>query len=191
MLNHVNKKSSEMPKPEMDLMDSYFHHESFCKNLERHTDIHTIASWPNPKQWQMGHTCDLMMIIRSISGILPIIVSEMGKLNNAALYIACNISKPDFRTSGSRIDLFQWTSFISGLHYQRIRDKMATVRLQFLINFLLGKLFYCDSNITGIFLVFTVIFPSNSPFHTKYFVQPHSTGKCVETTSMEYRSLKY
>ena len=33
------------------------------KNIERHTE-HTIASWPNPKQWQMGHTSDLMMIMR-------------------------------------------------------------------------------------------------------------------------------
>ena len=31
----------------------------------RHT-AHTIVSWPNPKQWQMVHTSDLMMIIDDI-----------------------------------------------------------------------------------------------------------------------------
>ena len=34
-----------------------------CKNTERHT-AHTIVSWPNPKQWVIVHTSDLMMIIR-------------------------------------------------------------------------------------------------------------------------------
>ena len=34
-----------------------------AKNINRHT-AHTINSWPNPKQWQMGHTSDLMMITR-------------------------------------------------------------------------------------------------------------------------------
>ena len=33
------------------------------KNIERHT-VHTIISWPNPKQWKMGYTSDLMMIIQ-------------------------------------------------------------------------------------------------------------------------------
>ena len=35
----------------------------FYKNIERHT-ADTIASWPNPKQWVIGHISDLMMIIR-------------------------------------------------------------------------------------------------------------------------------
>ena len=33
------------------------------KNIVSHT-AHTIVSWPNPKQWLMIHTSDLMMIIR-------------------------------------------------------------------------------------------------------------------------------
>ena len=33
------------------------------KNIDRHT-AHTIVSWPNPKQWIIDHTSDLMMIIR-------------------------------------------------------------------------------------------------------------------------------
>ena len=33
------------------------------KNIERHT-VHTIVSWPKPKQWVIVHTSDLMMIIR-------------------------------------------------------------------------------------------------------------------------------
>ena len=33
------------------------------KNIKRHT-AHTIVSWPNPKQWIIVHTSDLMMIIR-------------------------------------------------------------------------------------------------------------------------------
>ena len=32
------------------------------KNIERHT-AHTIVSWPNPKQWQMGHASHLMMMM--------------------------------------------------------------------------------------------------------------------------------
>ena len=32
------------------------------KNTERYT-VHTIVSWPNPKQWVIVHTSDLMMMI--------------------------------------------------------------------------------------------------------------------------------
>ena len=35
----------------------------YNKNIERHT-AHIIVSWPNPKQWIIVHTSDLMMIIR-------------------------------------------------------------------------------------------------------------------------------
>ena len=51
------------------------------KNTERHT-AHTIVSWPNPKQWVIVHTPDLMMItIQSIYiYILSIITREMGQL---------------------------------------------------------------------------------------------------------------
>ena len=35
----------------------------YHKNIERHT-AHTIVPWPNPKQWIIVHTSDLMMIIR-------------------------------------------------------------------------------------------------------------------------------
>ena len=35
----------------------------WCKNIERHT-AHTIVSWPNPKQWMIVHTSDLMMMIK-------------------------------------------------------------------------------------------------------------------------------
>ena len=53
--------------------------ESAQKNIERHT-AHTIVSWPNPKQWVIVHTSDLMMIIRQSMYILSIITKEMGKL---------------------------------------------------------------------------------------------------------------
>ena len=36
-----------------------------CKNTKRHT-AHTIVSWPNPKQWVIVHTPDLMMIISKV-----------------------------------------------------------------------------------------------------------------------------
>ena len=48
------------------------------KNTERHT-APTIVSWPNPKQWIIVHTSDLMMIRQSIY-ILSIITRETGKL---------------------------------------------------------------------------------------------------------------
>ena len=35
------------------------------KNIGRHT-AHTIVSWPNPKQWIIVHTSDLIMMIRQI-----------------------------------------------------------------------------------------------------------------------------
>ena len=35
----------------------------FYKNIERHA-AHALVSWPNPKQWVIVHTSDLMMIIR-------------------------------------------------------------------------------------------------------------------------------
>ena len=47
------------------------------KNIVRHT-AHTIVSWPNPKQWVIVHTSDLMMIIRQSIYSLPIITREMG-----------------------------------------------------------------------------------------------------------------
>ena len=50
------------------------------KNLTRRT-MHTIVSWPRPKQWLMIHTSDLMMmIIRESSHILTIITRWVGKL---------------------------------------------------------------------------------------------------------------
>ena len=49
------------------------------KNIERHT-VDTIVSWPNPKQWVIVHTSDLMMKIRQSIYILAIITREMGKL---------------------------------------------------------------------------------------------------------------
>ena len=58
------------------------------KNIERHT-AHTIVSWPDPKQWQIDHASDFMMIIKYSTHILTIIISEMGKLNtHEAIYIA-------------------------------------------------------------------------------------------------------
>ena len=49
------------------------------KNIERHT-ADTIVSWPNPKQWVIVQTSDLMMIIRQSMYIISIITREMGKL---------------------------------------------------------------------------------------------------------------
>ena len=49
------------------------------KNIERHT-AHTIVSLPNPKQWVIAHTSDLIMIIRQSIYILTIITREMGKI---------------------------------------------------------------------------------------------------------------
>ena len=49
------------------------------KNIKRHT-VDTFVSWPNPKQWVIVHTSDLMMIIRQSLYILSISTTEMGKL---------------------------------------------------------------------------------------------------------------
>ena len=49
------------------------------KNTERHT-AHTIVSWPNPKQWVIVHTSDLMIITRQSIYILSTITREMGQL---------------------------------------------------------------------------------------------------------------
>ena len=51
----------------------------YYKNTERHT-VHTIVSWPNPKQWVTVHISDSMMIIRQSIYILSIITREMGQL---------------------------------------------------------------------------------------------------------------
>ena len=48
------------------------------KNIERHS-VHTIVSWPDHKQWHMGHTSGLMMVINT--RILTTIIRKMGKLN--------------------------------------------------------------------------------------------------------------
>ena len=62
----------------MEILISNFQ-DTVSKNIERHT-AHTIVSWPNPKQWVIVHTSDLMMIIRQSMSILSIITKEMGKL---------------------------------------------------------------------------------------------------------------
>ena len=49
------------------------------RNIDRHT-AHIIVSWPNPKQWVIVHTSDLIMIIRQSMYILSIITKEMGEL---------------------------------------------------------------------------------------------------------------
>ena len=49
------------------------------KNIERHI-AHTIVSRPNPKQWVIVHTSDLIMIIRQSMYILSIFTKEKGKL---------------------------------------------------------------------------------------------------------------
>ena len=49
------------------------------KNIERHT-AHTIVSWPNPKQWVIIHTSELIVIIRQSIYIPIIITRETGKL---------------------------------------------------------------------------------------------------------------
>ena len=53
--------------------------KTLCRTIKRHT-AHTIVSWPNPKQWVILHTSDLMMIIRQIIYIISIITKEMAKL---------------------------------------------------------------------------------------------------------------
>ena len=40
------------------------------KNIERHA-AYTIVSWPNPKQWVIVHTSDLIMITRQSMYIFP------------------------------------------------------------------------------------------------------------------------
>ena len=52
----------------------------FSKNTKKKHTAHTIVSWPNPKQWVIVHTSDLMMIIRQSTYILAIITRKMGKL---------------------------------------------------------------------------------------------------------------
>ena len=54
------------------------------KNTERHI-VHTIVSWPNPKQWVIVHTSDSMMIIRQSIYILSIITRELGQLKTHSL----------------------------------------------------------------------------------------------------------
>ena len=49
------------------------------KNIERRT-AHIIYSWPNPKQWMIVHTSDLIMIMRQGVYILSIITRGIGKL---------------------------------------------------------------------------------------------------------------
>ena len=57
------------------------------KNIERHT-AHITVSWPNPKQWVMVYTSDLMMIIRQSIYILSIITREMGIVKTHSPHIA-------------------------------------------------------------------------------------------------------
>ena len=50
-------------------MDLHYHSLNHLhKNIKRHT-AHTIVSWPNPNQWIIVHTSDLMMFIIRQSNI--------------------------------------------------------------------------------------------------------------------------
>ena len=57
----------------------------YQKYIERHT-ADTIVSWPNPKQWVIVHTSDLMMIRQSIY-ILSIITREWVNWKHTASHI--------------------------------------------------------------------------------------------------------
>ena len=72
------------------------------ENIERHT-AHTIVSWPNPKQWVIVHTSDLMMIIRQSIYILSIITKETGKLKRHRNREFVFISIVQFMSANSRI----------------------------------------------------------------------------------------
>ena len=61
------------------------------KNTERHT-AHTIVSWPNPREWVIVHTYDLMMMIRQSIYILSIITREIGKLKTQP-HVWCVLSQ--------------------------------------------------------------------------------------------------
>ena len=53
------------------------------KNTKKHT-AHTIVSWPNPKQWEIVHTSNLIMIIRQSIYILSIITRKWINWNHMA-----------------------------------------------------------------------------------------------------------
>ena len=57
----------------------FFLPTDFIKNIARHT-APAIVSWPNPKQWKIVQTFDLMMIIRQRINIISIITRGMGEL---------------------------------------------------------------------------------------------------------------
>ena len=50
-------------------------HLSHHKTTKRHT-VHTNVSWPNPKQWVIVHTSDLVVIKRQSTYILSIITRK-------------------------------------------------------------------------------------------------------------------
>ena len=75
-----------------------------------------------PKQWRMGHTSDLMIVIRKSTHILTIIIREMGKLNmHSSIYCmndnrknGLNLKHTRDRTYLTSILEFQY--FQIGLH---------------------------------------------------------------------------
>ena len=56
-----------------------------CKNTKRHT-AHTIVSWPNPKQWVIVHTSNLMMKKRQSIYILSIITKKWVNWKHSLTY---------------------------------------------------------------------------------------------------------
>ena len=53
------------------------------KNIKKDT-AHTIVSWPNPKQWEIVHTSNLIMIIRQSIYIISIITRKWINWNHMA-----------------------------------------------------------------------------------------------------------
>ena len=60
---HTHTKKKKKKKTTVGIRPSLTTRDTQQKKIEKHT-AHTIVSWPNPKQWVIVYTSDLMMIIR-------------------------------------------------------------------------------------------------------------------------------
>ena len=110
------------------------------KNTKRHT-AHTIVPWPNPKQWVIVHTSDLMMIIRQSIYILPIISRKwvnwkhnptyciMDNWDNMPYLTRQNWSDRHFISSMSSDKFAQWWLW-DGVMYKQTNKIAKTKRVR-------------------------------------------------------------
>ena len=94
---------------------------SVDKNIEKHS-AHAIFSWPNPKEWIIVHTSDLMMIIRQSIYSADLETIGYGEFHNSLTFFdtgteamsTMGIAEHKGRGANVTIPVTNWDNYLSG-----------------------------------------------------------------------------